>query len=105
MVDVLAQDLRRERRRAGRASEAREETRKPDYRNLRNPFRSQDVFTEAQVAEIQDTALRVLEELGIMVLLPEARAIFRQAGARVDETAQIVRLGREIVAAALSTAP
>ena len=105
MVDVQTQDLRRERRRAGRASEAREETRKPDYRNLRNPFRSQDVFSETQVAEIQDTALRVLEELGIMVLLPEARAIFRQAGARVDETTQIVRLGREIVAAALSTAP
>jgi trimethylamine--corrinoid protein Co-methyltransferase len=105
MVDVQARDLRRDRRRAGRSSDVREETRKPDYRNLRNPFHSQDVFSEAQVAAIQDTALRVLEELGIMVLLPEARAIYRQAGARVDETTQIVRLGREIVAAALSTAP
>ncbi|HEY2110923.1 MAG TPA: trimethylamine methyltransferase family protein, partial [Dongiaceae bacterium] len=105
MVDVQAQVLRRDRRRAGRSSDAREETRKPDYRNLRNPFRSQDVFTPEQVAAIQDTAFRVLEELGIMVLLPEARAIFRQAGARVDETSQIVRLGREIVLAAISTAP
>jgi trimethylamine---corrinoid protein Co-methyltransferase len=105
MVDIQAQEARRDRRRPGRSSDAREETRKTNYRNLRNPFRPQNVFTDDQIAEIQNTALRVLEELGILVLLPEARAIFRQAGARVDETTQTVRLGREIVTAALSTAP
>lgn len=102
---AAAPEARRDRRRGGRTSDPREETRKTDYRALRNPFRAQDVFTGAQIEEIQDTALRVLEELGIMVLLPEARMIFRRAGAWVDETAQIVRLGREIVAGALSTAP
>jgi trimethylamine---corrinoid protein Co-methyltransferase len=105
MADPQAKDLRHERRRAGRSAAQGQDTRKPDYRNLRNPFRPQAVFSEDQVAAIQDTALRVLEDLGILVLLPEARAIFRNAGALVDEATQIVRIGRDIVADALSTAP
>ena len=34
---------------------------------------------------MHDTALRVLEELGLRVLLDEGRAIFRAGGALVDE--------------------
>ena len=51
MAEVQAEEPRRERRRAGRSTEAREETRKTDYRNLRNPFRPQNIFTDEQVAE------------------------------------------------------
>jgi trimethylamine--corrinoid protein Co-methyltransferase len=106
MVDRQAQDLRRERRRAsGRAAAPGQDARRPDYRTLRNPFPPQAVFSEEQVVRIHDTALRVLEELGIKILLPEARAIFRAAGALVDEESQIVRVGRDVVAQALSTAP
>jgi trimethylamine--corrinoid protein Co-methyltransferase len=76
-----------------------------DYHALRNPFAPQPVLSDDQIAAIHDTALRVLEELGIKVLLPEARAIFSQAGALVDEDAQMVRIGREIVAQALKSAP
>ncbi|TIT01355.1 MAG: trimethylamine methyltransferase, partial [Mesorhizobium sp.] len=54
---------------------------------------------------IHDTALRVLEELGVKVLLPEARTILARAGALVDEDSQMVRIGRDIVAAALASAP
>lgn len=105
MVDRQAQELRRERRRGGGASGPGQETRRPDYKNLRNPFRPQPVFTDEQVARIHDTALRVLEELGMKILLPEARDIFRAAGALVDEDSQMVRIGRDIVVQALHTAP
>ena len=91
----------RERRREGPPAE----TRAPDYRHIRNPFTPQPVFSEDRVVAIHETSLRVLEELGIRVLLPEARALFARAGARVDEATQMVFIGRDIVAEALRTAP
>ena len=104
MVDNAARD-RRERRR-GRTGEAgSESSRHADYRSLKNPFLPQPIFSDDRVAAIHDTALRVLEELGIKVLLPEARTLFAGAGALVDEDSQMVRLGRDIVTAALASAP
>jgi trimethylamine---corrinoid protein Co-methyltransferase len=57
------------------------------------------------VAAIHEAALRVLEELAIRVLLGEARALYRASGALVDDDAEMVRIGREIVEEALSSAP
>ena len=79
--------------------------RQTNYRQLRNPFPQMAVFSDDQIAAMHDTALQMLQELGIKVLLPEARQIFARAGARVDETTQMVYLGRDIIAEALSTAP
>ncbi|OWK22311.1 hypothetical protein AJ88_08290 [Mesorhizobium amorphae CCBAU 01583] len=105
MVDDAARDTRRERRR-GRTGEAgSESSRRPDYRSLKNAFLPQPIFSDDQVAAIHDTALRVLEELGVKVLLPEARERFARAGALVDEDSQMVRIGRDIVATALASAP
>ncbi|MEO1471675.1 MAG: trimethylamine methyltransferase family protein, partial [Pseudomonadota bacterium] len=75
------------------------------YRQLRHPFPAVPVYTEDRVAAIHESALTVLEDLGMAVLAPEARALFREAGARVDEDTGLVRIGREIVEAALETAP
>ena len=77
--------------------------RTPAYRQLRNPFPVMSVFSEDEAADIHATALRTLEELGVRVLLPEARRIYAAAGARIE--GDMVYLGREIVAAALATAP
>ncbi|MEM7490398.1 MAG: trimethylamine methyltransferase family protein [Pseudomonadota bacterium] len=79
--------------------------RQVDYHDLRHPFAPVPVFTDDRVAAIHETALRVLEELGIKVLLPEARAIYRAGGALVDDDTQMVRIGRDMVDAALATAP
>ena len=76
-----------------------------NHRNLRNPFTPQRVFSDDQVQALHDNALRVLQELGIKVLLPEAREIYRQAGALVDDATGMVRIGPEIIAEALKTAP
>jgi len=77
--------------------------RKVNYRQLRHPFTPQSVFSEDEVMNIHNTALRVLEELGIKVLLPEAREIFAKAGARVVD--DMVFVGGDMVAAALQMAP
>ncbi len=74
------------------------------YRRLRHPFAAQQVFSDDHIAQIHATALRLLQELGIKVLHPEAREIFAAAGALVDAD-DMVRIGSEMVDEALKTAP
>ena len=76
-----------------------------NYSKLRNPLIRQPAFSQDRLEAIHDTALRVIEELGIKVLNDEARAIFRDAGARVDEETLMVNIDRELVASALQSAP
>ncbi|WP_299139445.1 trimethylamine methyltransferase family protein [uncultured Tateyamaria sp.] len=92
------------RRRRGRGAPPAK-TRQTDYRRLRNPFPPMDVFPPDRIAAMHDAALDVLERLGIKVLLPAAREVFRKAGARVDEDTEMVHIGRDIIEAALATAP
>ncbi|MEO0498786.1 MAG: trimethylamine methyltransferase family protein, partial [Pseudomonadota bacterium] len=93
-------------RRRGRASKV-EATLKRDvnYRQLKNPFPPMDVFSADEIANMHATALRMLEELGMKVLLPEARAIYAKGGASVDETNEMVYIGRDIIEAAIASAP
>ncbi|MGV6804875.1 MAG: trimethylamine methyltransferase family protein [Ruegeria sp.] len=96
----------RERRRRGRGADAAPASlRDVNYRRLRNPFPLMEVFPADQIADMHETALRTLEELGVKVLLPEARRLFAAAGARVDEDSQMVFIGRDLVDAAVASAP
>ncbi len=74
-----------------------------NYSQLRNPFQPTDVFTADRIEAMHDTALDVIERLGVRVLLPEAIAIFKTAGAIVK--GDMVHIGRDIVEAALAQAP
>jgi len=76
-----------------------------DYHDLTNPFPSMKVFSDDRIEAIHEAALNVLENLGIKVLLAEARSIFKLGGAKVDETSEMVFIGREMVEAALKSAP
>lgn len=77
-------------RRSGGRARAKEAqntpVRAPNYRQLRHPFHPQDMFSEDEVASIHDTALRVLEELGIKILLPEALHLLRSRSPRSTPT-------------------
>ncbi|MBX3576608.1 MAG: trimethylamine methyltransferase family protein [Rhizobiaceae bacterium] len=75
------------------------------YRHLVNPLVRQPALSDDRVETLHQTALRVLEELGLRVLNAEARSIYRAAGAEVDEESRMVRIDRALVAAALKTAP
>ena len=76
-----------------------------NYRHLVNPLLRQPAFSSDRVEAIHDTALRVVEELGLKVLNGEARRLFKEAGASVDETTFMVRLDRDLVKSALASAP
>ena len=91
-------------RRRGRAeAKATPFERTTNYSQLKNPFPPMKVFSDDQIEDMHATALRTLEELGMRVLLPEAVALFKAGGARVE--GDMVYLGREMVEAALATAP
>jgi trimethylamine---corrinoid protein Co-methyltransferase len=69
------------------------------------PWAPLEVLSAEQVERILAGAYRVLEECGLEIRSPAARAIFRAAGAIVEEQSQLVRLGRDLVAAQLAYAP
>lgn len=81
----------------------RPSARATNYSQLRNPFPPMDVFSADRIEAMHEAALDVLERLGIKVLLPEAIATFKAAGAVVKD--DMVHLGRDIVATALASAP
>ena len=75
------------------------------YRNLVNPFEPTRIFSEDQVESIHRTALEMLERQGMRVLSPRGRAVLASAGARVDDSTQMVYVDPGMVAEALKTVP
>ncbi len=72
-------------------------------RNVRLRFPPMKLISDDEVEAVHTTALQILEESGMEVLNPEARVLYAEAGAIV--TGEKVRIGRELVDAALATAP
>src|SRR5260221_2856179 len=64
---------------------------------LANPWPPVEIFTGEQVERLVDAAYRILEEMGLEIRSPAARAVLEKNGALVDEATGIVRLGRDIV--------
>ena len=95
---------RRGRRGRGHAAPA-PERRSLRYRSLENPFPPLEILNADQVAHLHQSALVLLRDQGIRVLLAEAREILRTTGARVDEESQMVFFERELVERALASAP
>ncbi len=60
-------------------------------------------FSDDEIANMHETAFRMLEELGMKVLHPEARRIYAKGGAKVVD--EMVYFGRDMIESALSTAP
>lgn len=98
--------MRRISKRSRRVEERASATcRNNDYRHLRNTLKRQPAFSQDHIETIHDTALRVLEELGVRILNKEARDLFKHAGADVDEQTKLVRIPPEIIDSSLASAP
>jgi trimethylamine--corrinoid protein Co-methyltransferase len=63
------------------------------------------LFSDDFIEEMHESALKILEDMGLRILLAEAVEIYRNGGARIAEDGQTVHIGRDMVDAALSTAP
>ena len=101
MTEVPATSRRRDR---GRAQRSTGPSLAPLPR-LTNPWRPLEILTTEQVERILAAAFQVLQEAGLEIRSPAAREAYRRAGALVDESTQMVRLGRDMVEAHLTHAP
>src|SRR3954469_1675855 len=61
------------------------------------------LLSDDELESIHQHSLRVIEEIGMDVLLPEARDIYAKAGALMD--GERVRIGSDIITEALKTPP
>ncbi|OUR79038.1 methyltransferase [Alphaproteobacteria bacterium 46_93_T64] len=97
----MSQKIRRRReRRTARTSDTLQQI---PWMQVENPYKPFDILTAEQIDKICDTAYDILEQVGIDILQEEARAVFARSGAIVDGNR--VRIGRDVIKAALSTAP
>ncbi len=78
---------------------------KTDYRRVKSSLPPLPALNEDQLETIHHASLKILEEVGIEFMGERARALFRQAGAEVDDESGCVRIHRELVDQALSSAP
>ncbi|MEL7466193.1 MAG: trimethylamine methyltransferase family protein [Pseudomonadota bacterium] len=91
-------------RRAGRRA-ADTRLAQPPWRSVRNPYTPMELISADQLEAIHETSLRILAEVGIEVAHPGAQRLLADAGAEIDATTDTVRVGRELIEAALATAP
>ncbi|HLJ39510.1 MAG TPA: trimethylamine methyltransferase family protein [Steroidobacteraceae bacterium] len=101
MTEGPAPSRRRERSRAPRSTGP---TLGPLPR-LANSWPPLEILTTEQVERILLAAFRVLEEAGLEIRSPAARAVYAKAGAIIDESTMMVRLGRDLIEAQLAHAP
>ncbi len=73
------------------------------FKQVINPFTPLEIVSADELESIHQTSLRILKEIGINFLLPEAREIFRCVGADID--GERVRLDPELVEASIALAP
>jgi trimethylamine---corrinoid protein Co-methyltransferase len=107
MSDIESGSTRRGtgRRRPAAAAAAPLPERSRAYRRLENPFVPPRIYSDDQVAAIHVAALTLLENQGMKVLSAIGRKRYAEAGASVDESTQVVRIDRGMVAKALATTP
>ena len=72
---------------------------------LRNAFPPLAPLSQGQIEAIHDASLRLLEEIGIEFQGAAACEVLRKAGAVVEVKSGLTRIPREVVLAALKTAP
>ena len=62
-------------------------------------------LSDQDIEKIHKTSLRVFTEVGIQVNFPEARDLFRNAGAEVDDASRVVKLPQDLVEELVNKAP
>ncbi|MBN36137.1 MAG: methyltransferase [Rhodospirillaceae bacterium] len=75
------------------------------WREVRNPFPPLEVLSQDQLEHIHTASLTILEELGMEVMGEDARRIYREAGADVDDSTMRVRFDRDMIMEQMAKVP
>ena len=92
------------RRRKRRTAGVLEKTSLP-WKNIRNSLPPIEPLSTDEIESIHQASLRVLAELGMKVTDVEARKIYTEGGARVDQAEEMVYLDPEMVEEVMALAP
>ncbi len=93
----------RRRRRVRSDAQATSKVEQLPWQQLQMPFAPTTVATEEQLELIHDGSMRILEEIGIDVLLPQARDMMVAAGAEAN--GERVCFGRETIMELIASVP
>ncbi len=96
------------RRGGGRAERARRSggrLKQLKWRLLENLYSPIEVRRPEQIEAIHDTSLRILEEIGMDFLHPEALDILKRAGADVEAGTQRARFDRGLIEESIAAVP
>jgi trimethylamine--corrinoid protein Co-methyltransferase len=106
LAENAALPLERRRRTGGRGAER---SRKPasgsKYLNLVNGMAKSTVLSEDALETVHQTSLTILEEIGMDIILPEARERMKAAGADVTPGTDRVRFDRGLILEMIASAP
>ena len=75
------------------------------WKKIRNVLPPIEPLSADEIESIHRTSLQVLAELGMKVTDVEARKIYREGGARVDDSEEMVYLDPEMVEEIIKTVP
>lgn len=105
MEDTVEPPNETPRRRRGRRADRPKVASNPQvpFHQLRRHFTATEVVSADELESIHQASLRVLADVGIDVLEPEAQELFERAGARIE--GDRVRLDPEMVEEVITTAP
>jgi trimethylamine:corrinoid methyltransferase-like protein len=95
---------RRSSKRGERKAEAGEVRQLP-WRRIINPYKPLEILSDDQVEAIHQASLRILEEMGLEFMSPEALDLLKRAGAQVDFDTQMVRFDRALIEETVAKAP
>jgi trimethylamine--corrinoid protein Co-methyltransferase len=98
-------DGARRRRPGGRGGDRVRKGSGANYLNLTNTRPKTELLSADQIEALHNASLTVLEEVGMDIMLPEARARMKAAGADVTEGSERVRFDRGLIMDMISTVP
>jgi trimethylamine--corrinoid protein Co-methyltransferase len=75
------------------------------FRRLQNPLQPVEVLSAENIEQIHGASMRILEETGMDFLEAEALALWKAAGARIDEKHRHVWLDRGLLLELVANAP
>jgi trimethylamine--corrinoid protein Co-methyltransferase len=92
-------------RRRGRKPAGPKQFNQLPWRRIDSPYAPIEVLSEEGILAITETAFRILEEIGMDFLHPEALEILRLGGAEVEDGSERVRFDRGLIREAIAKAP
>ncbi|SIQ30862.1 trimethylamine---corrinoid protein Co-methyltransferase [Rhizobium sp. RU33A] len=95
----------RRRRTGGRGGDRSRTGTAGKYRNLVNRLTKTELLDPAALDDMHEASLTILEEIGMDIMLPEARAIMKAHGAEVTEGSDRVRFDRNLIMDMIASAP